>query len=178
MVSTVEGLAFFDTKIGLCGIAWGERGVRGIQLPEADAAATRARLQRRFPEAAESQTPVDILLTIGRIVALLRGERVDLTPIVLDMTALSDFDTRVYIAARSIPAGQTKTYGEIAKMIGEPTAAREVGAALGRNPFAIIVPCHRVLAANGKMGGFSAAQGVKTKLELLNIEGANGPLFA
>ena len=84
---------------------------------------------------------------------------------------------RVYIAARAIPAGHTKTYGEIARLIGEPNAAREVGASLGRNPFAIIVPCHRVLAANGKTGGFSAAQGVKTKLELLNIEGGGGPLF-
>ena len=173
----MEGLAFFDTKIGTCGIAWGEHGIRGVQLPESDADATRARLQRRFPNATVSQTPVDILLAIGRVVALLRGQRVDLSPVVLDMTGLSDFDKRVYIAARSIPPGHTKTYGEIARLIGEPNAAREVGAALGRNPFAIIVPCHRVLAANGKAGGFSAAQGVKTKLELLNIEGGGGPLF-
>lgn len=174
----MEGFALFDTKIGKCGIAWNDHGVRGVQLPERDAVATRARLQRRFPDATESETPVDILSTIGRIVALLRGERVDLSPVVLDMAGVSEFDKRVYLAARSIPAGHTRTYGEIAHMIGEPTAAREVGASLGRNPFAIIVPCHRVLAANGKTGGFSAAQGVKTKVELLNIEGANGPLFA
>lgn len=175
----MEGIALFDTKIGKCGIAWTDEGVCGVQLPEQDAAATQARIQRRFPKAAHGETPVDILLTIGRIVALLRGERVDLSSVVLDMrNVTSEFDKRVYIAARSIPAGQTKTYGEIAKLIGEPTAAREVGAALGRNPFALIVPCHRVLAASGKTGGFSAAQGVKTKLELLDIEGANGPLFA
>jgi methylated-DNA-[protein]-cysteine S-methyltransferase len=177
-MTPVEGFALFETTIGKCGIAWNDAGVLGVQLPERDAAATRTRLERRFPNATEGETPVDVLLTIGRIVALLRGERVDLTPVVLDMTRVSDFDRRVYVAARSIPAGRTKTYGEIARLIGEPSAAREVGAALGRNPFAIIVPCHRVLAANGKAGGFSAAQGVKTKLELLNIEGANGPLFA
>jgi methylated-DNA-[protein]-cysteine S-methyltransferase len=96
---------------------------------------------------------------------------------VLDMDAVPDFDRSVYIAAREIPAGETVTYGTIAKQLGQPDAAREVGAALGRNPFAIVVPCHRVVAANGKTGGFSARGGVETKLKLLSIEGAQVPLF-
>ena len=116
---------------------------------------------------------------MGRIVALLRGERVDLSPVELDMSRTPDFDRKVYVATRGIPAGETRTYGEIAKQIGWPEAARDVGAALGRNPFAIVVPCHRVTAANGKTGGFSARGGVKTKLRLLAIEsgGGVGPLF-
>ena len=93
------------------------------------------------------------------------------------MAAGPEFERDVYVAAREIPAGSTRTYGDIAKRIGRPTAAREVGVALARNPFAIIVPCHRVVAASGKTGGFSAGGGVKTKLRLLAIEGDFGPLF-
>ncbi len=175
----MTGIALFETRLGACGIAWGERGVLGVQLPEADADATRRRLSRRFPGATETQTPVEILLAIGRIVALLRGERVDLTPVEVDMSAVSPFDRDVYRAAREIPAGATSTYGEIARRLGRPDAARDVGVALARNPFAIVVPCHRVVAANGKVGGFSAGSGVKTKLRLLAIEGGVGdaPLF-
>ena len=173
-----DGFALFDTAIGVCGIAWNERGVIGVQLPERDVTATRRRMRRRFPEVSEARTPVHVLQAIGRIVALLRGERVDLTPIVLDMDVVPEFDRRVYIAAREIPPGETRTYGEIARQLGRPGAARDVGAALARNPFAIVVPCHRIVAANGKLGGFSAAGGVKTKLELLAIELGAGPLFA
>jgi methylated-DNA-[protein]-cysteine S-methyltransferase len=175
--ANTRAFALFETAIGTCGIAWNERGVMGIQLPESDAAATRARLQRRFPDACEAETPLEILTAIGRIVALLRGERVDLSPVEVDMNAVPEFDREVYVAAREIPAGATRTYGEIAKRIGRPGAARDVGVALARNPFAIVVPCHRVVAANGKTGGFSAGGGVKTKLRLLAIEGAAGPLF-
>lgn len=172
-----SGLALFETAIGTCGIAWNERGVIGVQLPEDDQPTTRARLRRRFPEVSDGTTPVDVLLAIGRIVALLRGERVDLNPVTLDLDAVPEFDREVYVAARTIPPGATRTYGEIATQIGQPTAARDVGVALARNPFAIIVPCHRVVAANGKTGGFSAPGGVKTKLKLLAIEGGAGPLF-
>lgn len=114
---------------------------------------------------------------IDRVTALLRGERVDLRTLSLDMSDVAEFERDVYVAAREIPPGATLTYGEIARRIGRPTAARDVGVALGRNPFPIIVPCHRVVAANGKTGGFSAVGGVKTKLKLLAIEGGAGPLF-
>ena len=169
--------ALFETAVGTCGVAWADRGIVGTQLPEQDLVATRSRLQQRFPTAKETEPTAEIAETIRRIVALLRGERVDLTDVTIDMAAIPEFERDVYVAAREIPAGATKTYGEIARKIGRPTQAREVGVALARNPFAIVVPCHRVVAANGKTGGFSAGGGVKTKLKLLGIEGGAGPLF-
>ena len=173
----VRAFALFETAIGACGIAWNERALLGVQLPERDAAATRARLRCRFPNAREAEPPTEVAPVIERIAALLRGARVDLTSVSLDMAGVPDFDREVYVAAREIPPGATLTYGEIAKRIGRPGAARDVGVALARNPFAIVVPCHRVVAANGKAGGFSAGGGVKSKLRLLAIEGGAGPLF-
>lgn len=172
-----DAFALFDTPVGVCGIAWAADGIAGTQLPEETAAATRTRLKQRFPNAKESEPTPEMAATIADIVSLLGGKRVDLSGVAIDMKAVPEFEREVYIAAREIPAGATKTYGEIAKRIGKPTAAREVGVALARNPFAIIVPCHRVVAASGKTGGFSAGGGVKTKLKLLAIEGDFGPLF-
>jgi O-6-methylguanine DNA methyltransferase len=166
------GCALFDTAIGRCGIAWSERGVVGVQLPEANERATRARLLRRFPAAREAPPPPDIQNALDGIVALLRGEASDLAAVALDMDGVPPFHRRVYAVARNIPPGATLAYGEIAARIGAPGAARAVGQALGRNPFAIIVPCHRVLAAGGKVGGFSANGGVTTKRRLLAIEDA------
>lgn len=169
-----QGFQLFDTTIGRCGIAWGVQGIVGLQLPEANEAQTRARLRRRFPGGNEISPPPAVQAAIADIVALLRGEALDLAAIMLDMARVPLFHRRVYEAARRIPPGQTLTYGAIAAAIGEPGAARAVGQALGRNPFAIIVPCHRVLAAGGRPGGFSAGGGVDTKLRLLAIEGARG----
>jgi methylated-DNA-[protein]-cysteine S-methyltransferase len=175
---TALGCTLFDTAIGRCGAAWSGRGVVGIQLPEAGERATRARLLRRFPHAREATPPPDVQRALDGVVALLRGEGTDLAGIALDMDGVPSFHRRVYEVARAIPPGATLSYGEIAARLGEPGAARAVGQALGRNPFAIIVPCHRVLAAGGKAGGFSANGGVTTKLRLLSIEGAqvNGSL--
>jgi methylated-DNA-[protein]-cysteine S-methyltransferase len=167
-----QGFTLFDTDIGPCGIAWGERGVIAVQLPEASAARTRARLQRRYSDAREAPPPADVLRTIEGIVALLRGEARDLSSVALDMERVAEFDRRVYEIARTIPAGATLSYGEIAARLGGRELARDVGQALGRNPFPIIVPCHRVLAVGGKAGGFSANGGVTTKLRLLTIERA------
>lgn len=179
---TAQGFALFDTPIGACGIAWSARGVAGLQLPEATADATRARLKRRWPEAIESAPPPGVGRAIERVLGLLRGEASDLASIPLDLEAAPEFHRRVYEVARTIPPGRTMTYGEIARSLGVPHEAREVGQALGRNPVAIIVPCHRVLGADGKMGGFSANGGVSTKRRMLEIEGAAavgaGPLFA
>jgi len=169
--------ALFDTALGGGGIAWNSGGVVGVHLPARDTAATRLRLEQKFRDARESDPSAEVARTIERIVALLRGERVDLSAVPLDMTGIDKFDRDVYVAAREIPAGDTRTYGEIAKRLGRPEAARDVGVALARNPFAIVVPCHRVVAANGKTGGFSAGGGVATKLKLLAIEGGMGPLF-
>jgi methylated-DNA-[protein]-cysteine S-methyltransferase len=165
--------AIFETAIGPCGIAWGERGIAAVQLPEASEQKTRVRLLRRFPEAREAPPSPAVRHAIDGIMALLRGEASDLSAIALDMEDLPPFNRRVYEVARAIPPGATLSYGEIAAKLGEPPqAARDVGQALGQNPIPIIVPCHRVLAANGKPGGFSASGGVTTKLRLLTIEGA------
>jgi len=169
---TAQGLILFDTPIGRCGIAWGGRGVAGIQLPEAGELQTRARLLRRFPGAREAPTPPEVQHAVDGIVALLRGEASDLSAVALDMDRLPPFHRRVYEVARTIPPGATLSYGDIAARLGACGAARAVGQALGRNPFAIVVPCHRVLAAGGRVGGFSARGGITTKLRLLSIEGA------
>jgi len=169
---TTPGYCLFDTAIGACAVAWGERGLKGVQLPEADAAKTRARMTRRYPDIVETAPPADVQDAIAAITALVGGKTRDLGAIPLDMEDVAAFPKAVYEVARTIPPGQTLTYGEIATRLGDPLQARAVGEALGRNPFAIVVPCHRVLAAGGKLGGFSANGGVVTKLRLLEIEGA------
>jgi O-6-methylguanine DNA methyltransferase len=168
------GFTLFETAIGRCGIAWSERGIAGVQLPEASASETRARLRRRFPEAREAPAADAVVVrdAIDAIVALLGGEARDLGALELDLADVPEFHRRVYEVARTIPPGSTVTYGEIAHRLDEPGSARAVGQALGRNPFAIVVPCHRVLAAGGKPGGFSATGGAATKLRMLAIEGA------
>ena len=162
----------FDTAIGTCGIAWNERGVVAFQLPERSSSSTRRRLTSRFDDAVEQTAPEPVQRTIDAVVALLRGERTDLAFVQVDMDGLPEFHQRVYDVARTIAPGATMTYGEIAKRLGDPGAARAVGQALGRNPIPVIVPCHRVLAAGGRHGGFSAPGGAATKLNLLAIEGA------
>jgi O-6-methylguanine DNA methyltransferase len=171
---TAQGFALFDTAVGRCSIAWSERGVVGVHLPDVGDAEMRARVLRRFPGAREASPPTTVRAAIDGIGALLRGEASDLSKVALDMDRVPPFHRRVYEAARAIAPGATLSYGEVAARIGAPAAARAVGQALGRNPFAIVVPCHRVLAAGGKSGGFSATGGVTTKLRLLSIEGAKG----
>ena len=170
---TEINFTIFDTALGACGVAWGDKGIVSVRLHEKSAARTRASLIRHIPEAREAAPPADISRTIDDLVALLAGEKRDLRDAPLDLSIVPDFHRRVYEIALAIPPGQTMTYGAVAKAMGEePAAARAVGQALGRNPFAPIVPCHRILAANGKTGGFSAPGGVETKLKLLAIEGA------
>src|SRR5215831_1391985 len=152
---TAPEFAIFETRIGAVGIAWGRAGLCGVQLPEAGADGTRARLLARFPGGREGVPPPEIARAQAAIVALLRGEASDLSAVPLDLTGVPAFHCRVYEAARAIRPGQTLSYGEVAARAGAPGAARAVGQALGRNPFAIVVPCHRVLAAGGRVGGFS-----------------------
>jgi methylated-DNA-[protein]-cysteine S-methyltransferase len=161
----IPGFAHFDTAIGRCRIAWGEHGVTGVRLPPTNGKASPELTRDTLP-------PPEVQRAIDDIVALLKGEAADLRDVQLDMDGVPPFHRRVYEVARGIAPGATLTYGEIAARIGEPGSARAVGVALGRNPFPIIVPCHRVLAAGGKAGGFSAPGGVRTKLRLLEIEGA------
>jgi methylated-DNA-[protein]-cysteine S-methyltransferase len=167
------GFALFDTAIGTCALAWGPRGLVGVQLPEDNGeAATRARMRRRFPELPESEPPGSAEQAVAAIQALLQGAADDLGHIVLDMSQVSEFHQRIYAIARRIPPGQTRTYGEIAAELGDKGLSRAVGQAMGHNPFAPVVPCHRVLAAGNKPGGFSAGGGALTKLRMLGIEGA------
>jgi methylated-DNA-[protein]-cysteine S-methyltransferase len=176
---SADGFSLFDTTIGPCGIAWSARGVAGVQLPERSEHHTRARLRARFPGAAEMAPPPAVAAAAGAIAAHLRGETADLSSIPLDMTAVPAFHRQVYTVARTIPSGTTWSYGQLAARAGAAGLAREVGQALGQNPFAIVVPCHRVVAAGGRTGGFSARGGVGTKLRLLALEGwCDGPLFA
>lgn len=169
---TERQFTVFDTAIGRCAVAWGRGGIVGVQLPEGSERATRARIAKRFPDAREGAPPPAVKRAIRDMAALLDGKQADLTKIALDMDGVPEFHRRVYQAARTIPAGATLSYGEVAKRVGAPGAARAVGQALGRNPFAIVVPCHRVLAAGGKLGGFSADGGTSTKARMLEIEGA------
>lgn len=169
---TAQGFTVFATGIGHCGLAWGEHGIVGAQLPEGNEHRTRARMCRRFPEATETEPPPAVCNAVDDIVALLAGGRPDLSTVKLDMTGVPDFHRRTYEIARTIPPGKTLTYGDIAQRLGRPGSAQAVGQAMGHNPFAPIVPCHRVLAAGGNDGGFSAHGGVATKRRMLIIEGA------
>jgi methylated-DNA-[protein]-cysteine S-methyltransferase len=176
----VSGAAFalFPTAIGACALVWRGETVIGALLPEASEAseaATRARLLRRFPDAAETEPSGAIAEAIALIRRLLAGEKVDLAAIPIDLSAADEFERRVYAVTSAIPRGEVRTYGEVAAALGTPGAARAVGAALGRNPIPIIVPCHRVLASGGKSGGFSAPGGTATKFRMLAIEGAKRP---
>jgi methylated-DNA-[protein]-cysteine S-methyltransferase len=162
----------FDTAIGPCAVVWSVRGIAGVQLPESDATATRKRVIKRYPAALESEPPQSVKRAIAAMTALLDGEARDLNDIVLDIDEVSDFNRKVYAIAQAIPPGETLTYGDVAERLGDKALARAVGQALGENPVPIIVPCHRVLAANGKSGGFSGSGGVATKLKMLTIEKA------
>jgi methylated-DNA-[protein]-cysteine S-methyltransferase len=164
--------ALFETAIGRCGAAWSSRGIIGVQLPEKTHEATRTRLLRHCPAAEAADTPPKLIArAIEDIQALLRGQKKSLRTITLDMSRVAPFNARVYDTARAIPPGHTRTYGEIARAIGDASAARAVGQALARNPFPIVVPCHRVIGANDKLVGFSASGGLAAKLRLLQIEG-------
>lgn len=165
-----RAFALFETPIGPCGLVWSEAGIACTALPERSAAATRARLLRRFPDAGEAEPTQAIARAVADIRALLDGELRDLSRVALDLSGVPPYDRRVYAVARTIPPGATLTYGEVAARIGEPDP-RAVGAALGRNPIPMVVPCHRVLAAGGKTGGFSAPGGAETKRRMLAIEG-------
>jgi len=173
--------ALFETVIGWAGIAWSEAGLAAVHLPERDAEVARRSFLRRFSDARPAEHTPEVEQAIAGIRALLAGEAADLGSVRLDLSRTPEFHARVYEIARAIPPGETLTYGEIAERLGDKLRARDVGQALGKNPWPIVVPCHRVTAAGGKLGGFSARGGAQTKLKLLAIEGAKaaaqGDLF-
>ena len=169
-----RGYSIFDTAIGRCGIAWGDGGILGVQLPEAREIETRKRLYQLYPDAREMRPPVNVEIAIEGIAALLRGEASDLSDVTLDLTGIHPFNQRVYQLTRAIPRGETRTYGEVAARLGAPGAVHSVAQALAHNPFVIIVPCHRVLEAGGYADKISPHGGVISKRRLLSIEGARG----
>ena len=170
---TGRGYSIFDTGIGRCGIAWGDLGVMGVQLPEAREIDTRRRLFQLYPDAREQRPPENVELAIDGIVALLRGGESDLAEVTLDMTGIPAFNQRVYAFARSIPRGETRTYGEVASALRASGAVYSVAQAIARNPFMIIVPCHRVLEAGNYTDKISPNGGAISKRRLLSIEGAH-----
>lgn len=178
---TDTAFALFDTPVGRCALIWRGPAVIGFALPEGNDRQLRAIVSRRLSTAIEAQPPPAIAAAIEAVLRLLSGEAEGFAGIEIDLSGLPSFERRVLEAAFAIPPGETRTYGEIAERVGVPGAARAVGRALGRNPIPVIVPCHRVLGADGRSGGFSAPGGVLTKLRLLEIEhatrGAQPALF-
>ena len=168
-----RGYSIFDTGIGRCGIAWGPLGIVGVQLPEAREIETRRRLFLLYPDAREQRPPENVEIAIEGIVALLRGESADLSDVTLDLTGIPAFNQRVYAFARSIPRGETRTYNEVAAALRASGAVYSVALAIGRNPFMIIVPCHRVLEAGNYTDKISPNGGCISKRRLLSIEGAH-----
>jgi methylated-DNA-[protein]-cysteine S-methyltransferase len=168
-----RGYTIFDTGIGRCGIAWGDSGVIGVQLPEAREIETRRRMLRQYPDARELRPPLNVEIAIDGIVALLRGQASDLSDVTLDMSGIHAFNQRVYEFTRTIPRGETRTYGEVAASLRASGAAHSVAQAIARNPFMIIVPCHRVLEAGGYADKISPNGGTISKRRLLSIESAN-----
>ena len=168
-----RGYTIFDTGIGRCGIAWSNIGVVGVQLPEAREIETRKRLFQLYPDAREMRSPVTVEIAIEGIVALLRGEASDLSDTTLDMTGIHAFNARVYDITRTIPRGETRSYAEVASIMRASGAVHSVAQAILRNPFMIIVPCHRVLEAGGYADKISANGGAISKRRLLSIEGAH-----
>jgi methylated-DNA-[protein]-cysteine S-methyltransferase len=170
-----QGLCFTiaPTALGAVGVAWGNRGIVQSWMHAGTQERARAQIRRQFPGAVETEPPPSVATAVRDVADLLAGESRDLRGAELDTAGIPEFDRRVYDLARAIPPGSTMTYGEIARAMGEePMRARDVGQALARNPFAPFVPCHRVVAANGRLGGYSAPGGVDTKRRLLELEGA------
>jgi methylated-DNA-[protein]-cysteine S-methyltransferase len=161
----------FDTDLGACGVAWNERGLTRFQLPEADKRATERRLTLRAPNSRTESPPPQVEKAIADVQRYMAGQRVDFSAIALDLTGIAPFYVEVYAAARRVGWGETATYGELARQAGAPGAARAVGQAMARNPVAVIIPCHRILASGNKVGGFSAFGGPVSKQRLLGLEG-------
>ncbi len=167
-----RGYTIFDTAIGRCGIAWGDLGIIGVQLPEVREIDTRKRLFHLYPEARELRPPINVEAAIEGIVALLHGGSSDLSDVALDMTGIPAFNQRVYQLARTIPRGETRIYAEVASALRASGAVYSVAQAIARNPFMIIVPCHRVLEAGHYADNISPNGGAISKRRLLSIEGA------
>ncbi len=164
--------SIFDSAIGRCAVVWSEAGIVGVQLPEAREIDTRRRLFQHYPEARETKPTPNSEAAIDGMVALLHGDTADFSDVTLDMSSVHGFDQRVYQITQRVLRGETLTYGDLAVRLGSPSAVRSVAQALARNPFVIIVPCHRVLESGGYADRMSPHAGLISKRRLLSIEGA------
>jgi methylated-DNA-[protein]-cysteine S-methyltransferase len=162
-----------ETELGWVGIAWSANGLAAVQLPERDRAASERRLFARLGHAAAEEPALDgeMAILADRIRRHALGEAVNYKGVAIDLDGVDPFRADIYAAALELAFGETTTYGELALRAGHPGKARETGEALGRNPVPLVVPCHRILAAGGKIGGFSAPGGPATKIRLLALEG-------
>lgn len=173
MEPVMQHYTVFEIARGFCGVAWSDGGITRFQLPEASASAAERTLLRRMPEARRGAPPPEMAALMAAVQRYFTGEAVDFTDVRLDLGAQEPFFAQVYGALRRVGWGETTTYGALAKQLGAgPEGAREVGQAMARNPVPLIIPCHRVLAAGGKLGGFSAPGGADTKAHMLELEGA------
>jgi methylated-DNA-[protein]-cysteine S-methyltransferase len=166
-----RGYAIFDTAVGRCGIAWSQAGIVTVQLPEAREIDTRRRLLRLHPEARELPLPTNAEIAIEGIAAALRGRDADFADVALDMESIPPFNRRVYEFVRTIPRGETRSHDEVASALRVPGALHSVTQAIGKNPFMIIVPCHRVMAAGQHAERISPNAGAISRRHLLSIEG-------
>jgi methylated-DNA-[protein]-cysteine S-methyltransferase len=162
----------FETAHGHCGIAWTSAGIARFQLPGGNADATERKLLKRLPGASAGTPPAAVAETIAAIQRYFAGEKVEFGGVALDLDGQEEFFKQIYAAARRVGWGRTTTYGALAKEFGgDWELARDVGQAMAKNPVALIIPCHRVLAAGNKVGGFSAPGGATSKIKMLELEG-------
>jgi methylated-DNA-[protein]-cysteine S-methyltransferase len=175
-VSITAGHAVLETVIGFMGIAWSEKGLIRLCLPERSRETVERRLLRHGGVSSATAQPPWVVELIAAIKAYAAGEDIDFSAVPVDLDGVDDFRLAIYDAARKLSFGETTTYGELAKTAGHAGLARETGAALGSNPVPLVIPCHRILAAGGKIGGFSAPGGSITKEKMLAMEGVRvGP---
>jgi methylated-DNA-[protein]-cysteine S-methyltransferase len=162
----------FETEMGFCAIAWSVAGIARFQLPVKSAEAAERLIRRRAPGAEPAPPPEHVAEVIEAAKRYFRGEEVDFSHVPLDLAGVDAFFAEIYAALRRVGWGATTTYGALASEIGAPReAARDVGEAMAKNPAPLIIPCHRVLAAGGRIGGFSAPGGSATKMRMLGLEG-------
>jgi len=178
MEPLASGYSLFETHLGWIGIAWTPSGLCHLQLPESDRCSTEARLLKRGAPAVAAAPPAHVQAAIDAIIHYAGGEKVEFSALELDLADSDEFRRAIYRQARSLSYGETTTYGALAEAAGHPGMARETGQAMATNPLPIIIPCHRVLAAGGRMGGFSAPGGQATKRRLLEMERARPPSLA
>jgi methylated-DNA-[protein]-cysteine S-methyltransferase len=172
MIEAAQHYHVFETAMGFCGIAWSDAGVTRFQLPSKSAEAAERLIRRRAPSAEPGAPAEDVLAIIEAAKRYFAGEKMDFASVRVDLAGQDAFFAQIYDALRRVEWGRTTTYGALAKEVGAGRkAARDVGEATARNPAPLIIPCHRVLAAGGKIGGFSAPGGSKTKARMLELEG-------